>query len=191
MSARSVSSIPKDSTPLSSSRLDSVLTIGAGAEADPAPAEGPLSRSVVVLKFETVDSFTKEKEVVHLFVTANSRLLWELKNVVGMNYRVFPIRGRLGQHKYTNIITCSVSPDAPLDEYTTFLSDTLANFAASDTKTLLPGEDEHDLMSFKDVRVYEDMELIALASLFTAGGLWNRYLRTPLLNVRVGRFVRR
>ena len=94
-----MSSIPKDSTPLSSSRLDSVLSIGAGA--GPAPADGPLSRSVVVLKFETVDSFTNKKAVVYNFVTANRKLLWNLKNVNHLSDLEYEMKFSLGKHNYS------------------------------------------------------------------------------------------
>ena len=191
MSARSVSSIQKDSTPLSSSRLDSVLSIGTGAEASPAPADGPLSRSVVVLKFERVDSFTKKKAVVYNFVTANRKLLWDLKNVNHLSDLEYEMKFSLGKHNYSTIWFKSVSPDTPPTHDFAFLYDILENFAARATKTLRPGQDKHDLMSFNDGRVYEDMELIALAGLFTAGGLQFGLFGTPLLNVRAGRFVPR
>lgn len=42
-------------------------------------------------------------------------------------------------------------------------------------------------MNFKDVRVYQDVELIALAALFTAGNLINAIMHLPLSSMQVAR----
>ena len=47
---------------------------------------------------------------------------------------------------------------------------------------------EERLLRFNSISVYADVEMTAIASLFSAGGLVNKLLHSPLYKMRVARF---
>ena len=79
----------------------------------------------------------------------------------------------------------------PLGEYQYKISFVMVDEAdLSKLKEKFGGDEavESRFMHFGEKRVYQDFELIALATLFTAGGMIPKFLHVPLHRVRVARF---
>lgn len=124
-------------------------------------AEGPLSKSLVVLKI-----FEQGNGVFYVLVTDGGLFqsvmpLWSA--------RVYGRHLTIGEHTYKEL------KFGMYDENT--FSDQFGGKEAV----------EKMFMKFDDIRVYQDVELIALASLFTAGNVINKIRRLPLSSVQVAR----
>ena len=145
------------------------------------PTEGPLARSLVVLEIETPSASETpsrrnpwpEPDVTYVLVGAGepARAMVPaasspLKSYGG--HGVLP----LGEHRYNFWFVMADGHG---------LSKLKEKF----------GDDEVEsrFMDFGERRAYLDLELIALATLFTAGGLINRFLHVPMHRVRVARFA--
>lgn len=142
-------------------------------------AEGPLARSLVVLEVKTPNTDKPptrynpwgEFNVTYVLIGTGTRS----QAMVPPASKAYGGHGALplGEHAYNDFWFVMVDENG--------LSKLKERFGAEEV--------ESRFMDFGERRAYVDLELVALATLFTAGGMINRFLHVPMHRVRVARFA--
>ena len=142
-------------------------------------AEGPLARSLVVLEVKTPNPDKPPTrydpfggfDITYVLIGTGERS----QAMVPPASKQYGGRGGLplGEHKYNNFWFVMVDADG--------LSKLKERFGAEEV--------ENRFMNFGEKRAYMDLELVALATLFTAGNMINKFLHVPMHRVRVARFA--
>ena len=139
-------------------------------------SEGPLARSLVVVEIKTprhIDSVS-ELDVTYVLVGASERT----RDLVGEAVNPARTHGGFGT--------------LPIGEHTyKFWFMHVEEAGLSKIKEKFGEEEvERSFMNFTERKAYLDLELVGLATLFTAGGLLStRFLSVPMSRVRVARFA--